>query len=146
MFKTQALCKSCMRIIFGIRQLGTKTTLAVEGVTTESIILELISKKKKQFKNNVDNETLWLFLNIIKKHCDSKFFSLYPIGVLWRHHFEQQLDGAKICKFQLFMLCAYLRNNKQVYFEIIACKTKTIINVWLLIILGNDYIIMTSSG
>ena len=40
------------------------------------------------------------------------------------HHFEQQLDGAKICKFQLFMLCAYLC-NKQVHFEIIACKTKT---------------------
>ena len=94
---------------------------------------------------SVDNGTLWLFLNIIKKHCDSKIFSLYPMGVTWRHHFEQQLDGAKICKFQLFMLCAYLR-NKQVYFEIIACKTKTIINVWLLIISGNDYVIMTSSG
>ena len=94
---------------------------------------------------SVDNGTLWLFLNIIKKHCDSKNFSLYPMGVTWRHHFEQQLDGAKICKFQLFMLCAYLR-NKQVYFEIIACKTKTIINVWLLIISGNDYVIMTSSG
>ena len=92
-----------------------------------------------------DNETLWLVLNIIKKHFDSKNFSLYPMGVTWRHHFEQQLDGVKICKFQLFMLCAYLR-NKQVYFEIIACKTKTIINVWLLIISGNDYVIMTSSG
>ena len=43
------------------------------------------------------------------------------------------------------MLCAYLR-NKQVYFEIIACKTKTIINTWLLIVSGNDYVIMTSSG
>ena len=94
---------------------------------------------------SVDTGTLWLFLNIIKKHCDSKNFSLYPMGVTWRHHFEQQLDGVKICKFQLFMLCAYLR-NKQVYFEIIACKTKTIINVWLLIISGNDYVIMTSSG
>ena len=94
---------------------------------------------------SVNNGTLWLLLNIIKKHCDSKIFSLYPMGVTWRHHFEQQLDGAKICKFQLFMLCAYLR-NKQVYFEIIACKTKTIINVWLLIISGNDYVIMTSSG
>ena len=40
------------------------------------------------------------------------------------------------------MLRAYLR-NKQVYFEIIVCKTKTIINVWLLIILGNFYVIMT---
>ena len=96
MFKTQALCKSCMRIIFGIRQLGTKTTLAVEGVTTESIILELISKKKFKFLNNfnptptffilllnwfsVDNETLWLFLNIIKKHCDSKFLVYTRLG------------------------------------------------------------------
>ena len=94
---------------------------------------------------SVDNGTLWLFIDIIKKHCDSKNFSLYPMGVTWRHHFGQQLDGAKICKFQLFMLWAYLR-NKQVYFEIIACKTKTIINVWLLIISGNDYVIMTSSG
>ena len=63
MFKTQALCKSCMRIIFGIRQLGTKTTLAVEGVTTESIILELISKKKKfKFLNNFNPTPTFFYI------------------------------------------------------------------------------------
>ena len=43
------------------------------------------------------------------------------------------------------MQCAYLR-DKQVYFEIIACKTKAIISVWLLFISSNDYVIMTSLG
>ena len=54
--------------------------------------------------------------------------------------------GPKYANFSyLCCVLAYLR-NKQVYFEIISCKTKTIINVWLLIISDNDYVIMTSSG
>ena len=39
----------------------------------------------------------------------------------------------------IYLWCVLIFRNKQEYVEIIARKTKTIINIWLLIISSNDY-------